>query len=176
MEHPGAHWLWSRKNQFEGPCEDHVLAIKGPYFGHFREKGLMVYTQNCDIWHGASWGTLIMNQEEPIWRTLWGRFVHKRAIFGPFLGNKAIGWTYLCRSWHVKSLDTLIMIQEEPIWRTIWGPCFANKRAIIWPFLGKRDNGIHPESWNLTWTILRHIAYDSGRSNLKDPVRTMFWP
>ena len=35
MEHPWAHWLRFRKNQFEGPCGDHVLAIKGPYFGHF---------------------------------------------------------------------------------------------------------------------------------------------
>ena len=35
MEHPWAYWLKFRKNQFDGPCEDHVLAIKGPYFGHF---------------------------------------------------------------------------------------------------------------------------------------------
>ena len=28
------------KKQFEGPCEDHFLGIKGPYFGHFYEKGL----------------------------------------------------------------------------------------------------------------------------------------
>ena len=35
MEHLWAHWLRFRENQFEGPCEDHVLAIKGPYFGHF---------------------------------------------------------------------------------------------------------------------------------------------
>ena len=40
MGHPGAHWLWFRKNQFEGPYEDHFLAIKGPYFGHCYEKGL----------------------------------------------------------------------------------------------------------------------------------------
>ena len=24
-----------QEKQFEGPCEDHVLAMKGPYFGHF---------------------------------------------------------------------------------------------------------------------------------------------
>ena len=35
IEHPWAHWLWFRKNHLEGSYEDHVLAIKGPYFGHF---------------------------------------------------------------------------------------------------------------------------------------------
>ena len=29
-----------KKKQCEGPCEDHVLAIKGLYFGHFYERGL----------------------------------------------------------------------------------------------------------------------------------------
>ena len=46
--------------------KDHVLAIKGSYFGNFLEKGTMGYTQNCEIWHGASLGILIMIQEEPI--------------------------------------------------------------------------------------------------------------
>ena len=40
MEHPWAHRLRFRENQFEGQCEDHVLAIKGPCFGHFYERGL----------------------------------------------------------------------------------------------------------------------------------------
>ena len=66
MEHPGAHCLRFRKSQFEGPCEDHVFAIKGPYFGCFLEKGTMGYTKICEIWHGASVGILIMIQEEPI--------------------------------------------------------------------------------------------------------------
>ena len=35
MEHPWAHRLLFRKNQFKGPSEDHALAIKGPYLGHF---------------------------------------------------------------------------------------------------------------------------------------------
>ena len=34
MEHPWAHWLRFRKNQFEGPCKDHVLAIKEGYSIH----------------------------------------------------------------------------------------------------------------------------------------------
>ena len=127
MEHPWAHWLWFRKNQFEGPCEDHVLAIKGPYFGHFYEKGTMGYTQNCKIWHEAS-------------------------------------------------LGTYIMIKEEPIRRTMWGPCFGHKRAIFWPFLGKVDFWIHPELWNLAGSIPGKMVYDKGRINLKDHVRTMFWP
>ena len=55
-----------QENQFEGSCEDHVLATKGPYFGQFLEKRTMGYTKNCEIWHGASLGTMIMIQEEPI--------------------------------------------------------------------------------------------------------------
>ena len=27
-------------NQFEGPGEDHIWAIKGQYCGHFQERGL----------------------------------------------------------------------------------------------------------------------------------------
>ena len=54
------------KNQLEGPCLDHVLDIKGPYFGHFYEMGTMGNNQNWEIGHGASLGTLIMIQEKPI--------------------------------------------------------------------------------------------------------------
>ena len=35
LDPPWARWLLYRKNQFEGPCEDPLLAIKGPYLGHF---------------------------------------------------------------------------------------------------------------------------------------------
>ena len=88
MEHPWAHWLRFRKNQFEGPCGDHVLAIKGPYFGPFWENGTMGYTQKCEIWHRTSHGTLIKIQEEPIWRTMLGPCLgHKRAIFWTFIGK-----------------------------------------------------------------------------------------
>ena len=66
MEHLWAHRLRFRKNHFKGPCEDHVLAIKGPYLGHIYEKRTMGYTQNFEIWHGASLGMYIMIQEEPI--------------------------------------------------------------------------------------------------------------
>ena len=59
-----------QEKQFEGPGEDHVLAIKVPYFGHFLEKGTMGYTQICELLHGASLGTLIMIQEELILRTM----------------------------------------------------------------------------------------------------------
>ena len=76
---------------------------------------------------------------------------------------------------HGASLGTLIKIQEEPIWRTMWGPCFGHKRAIFWPFLGKGDYGIHPELWNLALSIPWHMDQDSGRTNLKDRVKTMFW-
>ena len=55
-----------QEKQFEGPCDDHVLSIKGPYFGHFQEKGTTGYTEKFEIWNGASLGTLVMIQEEPI--------------------------------------------------------------------------------------------------------------
>ena len=117
-----AHYLIFRKNQFEGPCEDHVMAIKGPYFGNFLEKGTMGYTQNSEIWHEASLGTSIMIQEESIWRTMWGPcFGHKRAIFWPFLGKVDYGINKNWEIWHGPSLKTLILIQEEPIqWTMFW--------------------------------------------------------
>ena len=50
----------------------------------------MGYTKNCEIWHGASLGILIIIQEKIIWRTMWGPcFGHKRAIFWPFRGKGA---------------------------------------------------------------------------------------
>ena len=75
---------------------------------------------------------------------------------------------YRCKDseiWHGASLGTLIKIQEEPIWRTMWGPCFGHNRAIFLPFIVKGDYQIHPELWNLAWTIPVNINYDSGRTN-----------
>ena len=65
MEHPWAQLLRFSEIQFEGPCEDHVLAIKGPYFGHFLEKRTKGFAQNFEIWHGTSLDTLVKIQEEP---------------------------------------------------------------------------------------------------------------
>ena len=96
----------------------------------------MGYPQNCEIWHGLSLGTLIMIQEEPIWRTRWGPcFGHKGAIFWPFWEKGTMEYTEDCEIWHGASLGTLIMSQEEPIWGTKWGPCFCHRRVIFWPFL-----------------------------------------
>ena len=75
-----------------------------------------------------------------------------------------MGYTQKCDIWHIASLGTLIMIQEATIWKTMWGPCFGHKRAIFRPFLGKGDYGIHPELWNLAWSIPGHIDYNSGRT------------
>ena len=58
----------------------------------------------------------------------------------------------------------------------MWGPCFGHKRAIFWPFLGKGDYGIHPELWNLAWSIPGHFDYDSGRTNLEDHILTIKGP
>ena len=102
MEHPCAHWLWFRKTN----SKDHVRIMfwteKGPYFGHFPEKRTMGCTQSCEILHGPSLGILIIIQEEPILRTIWGLcFGHKRAIFWPFLGEGDHGihpvlWNLAC--------------------------------------------------------------------------------
>ena len=81
-----------------------------------------------------------------------------------------MGFTQNFEIWHGSSLGTLIMIQEEPIWRNRWGPCFGHKGAIFWPFLGKGDYGIHPELWNLAWSIPGHIDYESG-----EPIWGTMW-
>ena len=65
IEHPWAHWLRLRKIQFEGPCEDPVLAIEGPCFAISR-KAATGYTQQCKIFHGTSLGTIIKFKEDPI--------------------------------------------------------------------------------------------------------------
>ena len=85
-----------------------------------------------------------------------------------------MGYTQNCEIWRRASLGTLIISQEKPIWRTMWGPCFGHKRAVFWPFLGKGDYGIHPELWNLAWSLPGHIDYDSGRIKWKEQVRTIF--
>ena len=59
-------------------------------FWPFLGKGATGYTQQYEIGHGASLGTLIKIQEEPIQRTLRGPcFGQKRAMFWPFLGKGA---------------------------------------------------------------------------------------
>ena len=91
----------------------------------------MGYTKNCEIWHGASLGTLII-QEESIWRTIWGpSFGHKRAIFWPFLGKWKMGYTQKCEIWHRAFPGIFIKIQEEKIWRAIWGPYFGHEGHIL---------------------------------------------
>ena len=76
---------------------------------------------------------MIMIQEEPILKTIWGPcFGHKRAIFWLFLGKVATGYTQQCKLWLWTSLGLLIKNQEKIICRIIWGPCFGHKRAIFW--------------------------------------------
>ena len=157
---------------FWEPWLGHKIAIFWP----FLEKGVTGYTLQCQIWHGASLGTSIKMKWEPIWQTILGACLgHKRTYSGNFYEKGTTGVPQNYEIWH-GALGTLIMIQEEPSWRTRWGPCFGHKRAIFLPFLGKGDYGIHPELWNLAWSIPGHINYDSGRTNFKDHVRTMFWP
>ena len=71
-----------------GPCFGHKRAIFWPFLG----KVATGYTQQYEIWHGTSLGTLIEIQEKQIWRTMWGPcFGQKRAIFWPFLGKGDYG-------------------------------------------------------------------------------------
>ena len=110
----------------------------------------MGYTQNCEIWHGVSLGTMIKIQEEPIGRTMWGPcFGHKGPYFGHFYGKGTMWYTQNCEIWHGVSLGKLIMIEEETIWRTMWGPCFSHKRPIFWPFLGKLKISVNIDARNL---------------------------
>ena len=106
--------------------KDHVLAIKGPYFADFQEKGTMGYTKYSEIWHRSSLGTLIMIQEVPIWRTVWRpSFGYKRAIFWPFLRKGDYGIHQNCENWHGASLGKMIMIRKNQF----EGPCEDN----VWP-------------------------------------------
>ena len=137
----------------------------------------MGYTKNCEIWHGASLGIMIMIQKEPIWRTMWGpSFGHERVISWPFLGKRGYGihpelWNL---TWGIPS--HINYDSGKTMWRNMWGPCFGHKRAIFWPFLGVGYYGIHPELWNLVWIVPGNIDYDSGRTHLKDYLRTIGGP
>ena len=120
MEHPLAHWLWFRK--------------------------------------------------KTIWRTMWGPCLgHKRATLWPFLGEGATGFSQQSEIWHGASLGTLIRIQRTHLKDQV-RTNFCHKRAIFLQFLGKGDYGIHPEFWNLAWSIPGHIDYQSGSTNLRDYV------
>ena len=119
MAHLWAQWLRFSKNQWEGPSEDNVLAIKYPYFGHFYEWGLQnTYTNvkfdmeyTCTHWLGFRENKF----EGPC-------FGHKRAIFWPFLGMGATEYIHQCKIWRGIYLYTLIRIQGEQIWRTLFWP------------------------------------------------------
>merc|ERR1711954_41005 len=56
--------------------------------------------------------------------------------------------------------------------RTMIGP----QKGHILAISRKGGYRIHPAMSNLAWSIPGHIGYDSGRTNLKDHMRTMFWP
>ena len=85
----------------------------------------MGYTQNCEYWHGASLGTMIMIQEEPIWRTMWGScFGNKVVIFWPHLGllnHWVVKWKtgHSCRPLVLfnNSLHSLFQHLVSTIWR-----------------------------------------------------------
>ena len=112
MEHPLEQRLRSRKNQFEGPCEDHVLAVKG--------KGTMGYTQNCEIWHQASLGTFIKTQEEPFRRAMLRPCLgHKKAMIWKFLTKGAMGYTEQSKIWLETSPGKLINTKGVPRRRTM---------------------------------------------------------
>ena len=148
-----------------GTCFGNKRAMIWP----FLRKGAAVYTQQCEIWHGKSLGTLFKIQYKQILRTIWGPcFVHKKAVFWPFLGKGATGYTQLCEIWHGTSPGILTKIQVEPIGRSMFWPCLAISR--------KGGYRIHPATWNLAWNIPGHNDRDLGSTNYKDHVKTMVWP
>ena len=119
MKHLWAHCLRFSKNQIKGPFEDHVWAIK-TIFWTFLGKRITGYIQQCEIWHGATLGTLIKIQEDPMCRTMLGPCVcHRRIIFWPFQGVLATGYTQKGKIWNEVSLIILIKIEEEEIFRTL---------------------------------------------------------
>ena len=139
--HPWAHWLWFRKNQCEGPCEDHVLAIKGTYFSHLWERGIMGYTQNCEIWHGSSLGTLIMIHEEPIWWTM----------FWPWEGH-VFAISRKRGLWDTHRIVKFGM--KHPCVHQLWfrknqykGPCEEHVLAIKGQFFGQIRSLHGPSNW-----------------------------
>ena len=71
----------------------------------------MRYTQNCEIWHGASLGTLIMIQVYKVERPFEDHVLAIKDHIWPFLGK---GATMQCKIWHETS-PAMIKIQEEPI-------------------------------------------------------------
>ena len=80
----------------------------------------MGYTQNCEIWHLVSLGTLIRIQEEPIWGTMWGPyFGHKRVIFWPFLGL-LIHWVVKWKPGHSCRLLVLFWLLLCLVKLTCW--------------------------------------------------------
>ena len=88
-------------------------------FWLFLGKGATGYTQQCEIWHGTSLGTLIKIQEEPILRTRSGPCFDHKGYIWPFLGKGATVKTQQYEIWHGTPLSTMIKIQEEPIGSTM---------------------------------------------------------
>ena len=131
MEHPLAHWLRFRKNQFEGSCEDHVFCNERAILWPFLEKGSIGYTQQFLIGIWTTLGTLIKIQEEAIGRTIWGPCFAIKG-FWPFLEKGATGFIQQCKIVLGVSLGALIKIKHHV--RTIFGW----KRDSFWPFLGER--------------------------------------
>ena len=81
---PWIHWLRFRKNQFEGPYEKYVLAIKGPCFGHFYEMGMLDAPGNVKFGMEhpfAHWLGFRKNQFEGPCKN------HNFAITGPCFGH-----------------------------------------------------------------------------------------
>ena len=173
------HWLRGWRTML-GPCLGHKRAIfwtfigKGGYRIH---PALWIHTSSI-LCHPALLFLAVPLASDQVHSSTSLVCHLLSTLLGALLSEKVENicqyWCQESEIWHGASLGTLIKIQEEPIWRTMWGPCFGHKRAIFWPFLGKGHHGIHPELWNLAWSIPGHIDYDSGRTNSKDHVSTMF--
>ena len=81
-------------------------------------------------------------------------------------------WCYESNIWHGALLGLLNKIQEEPMWRTLWGPCSSHKWEYV---LEKGDWWDIPKLLNVSRSVPWHIDYDSGVTNCRNHLRTIFF-
>ena len=142
-----------------GPCFGH----KRPMFWPFLGKGAAGYTQQCEIWHGTSLGTLITIQEELILRTMWGPcFGHK----GPYFGHKGPYFGHF-QERGLQEKATYVNLDMEHPWAQwlrfrkdqLEGPCGDHVLAIKGPcFVHFYERGLHDLASKVKFGIHRHIT------------------
>ena len=127
-----------------GPCFGHKRAMFWPFLG----KGATGETQQCEIWHRTSLGTMIKIQKEPILRTKWEpHFSHKWPYLAIFM---KVGYRIHPAMWnfawnisgHIDQDSGKIHLKDH------WGPYFDHNRAIFWPCPGTTGWTQQCELWH----------------------------